>query len=50
VLFRSYKAGLTDGEIRQRLDLSEWKPLHHFEEQMGGNINKAYLEVEAAAF
>lgn len=45
-----YKAGLTDGEIRQKLDLSEWKPLHHFEEQMGGNINKAYLEVEAAAF
>lgn len=45
-----YQAGLTDGEIRQKLDLSEWKPLHHFEEQMGGNINKAYLEIEAAAF
>ncbi len=45
-----YKAGLTDGEIRQQLDLTEWKPLHHFEEQMGGNINKAYLEIEAAAF
>lgn len=45
-----YKAGLTDGEIRKKLDLAEWKPLHHFEEQMGGNINKAYLEIEAAAF
>ncbi len=45
-----YKAGLTDGEIRKKLDLSEWKPLHHYEEQMGGNINKAYLEIEAAAF
>jgi len=45
-----YKAGLTDSEIRKKLDLSEWKPLHHFEEQMGGNINKAYLEIEAAAF
>jgi glyoxylase-like metal-dependent hydrolase (beta-lactamase superfamily II) len=45
-----YKAGLTDSEIRQKLDLAEWKRLHHFEEQMGGNINKAYLEVEAAAF
>ena len=45
-----YKAGLTDGEIRQKLDLSQWKPLHHFEEQMGGNINKAYLEVEANSF
>ena len=45
-----YKAGLTDSEIRQKLDLTEWKPLHHFDEQMGGNINKAYLEVEAASF
>lgn len=45
-----YKAGLTDGEIRKKLDLTEWKPLHHFDEQMGGNINKAYLEIEAAAF
>ena len=45
-----YKAGLTDGEIRKKLDLGQWKPLHHFEEQMGGNINKAYLEIEAAAF
>lgn len=45
-----YKAGMSDSEIRQKLDLAEWKPLHHFEEQMGGNINKAYLEIEAAAF
>lgn len=45
-----YKAGLTDSEIRKQLDLSEWQPLHHFAEQMGGNINKAYLEIEAAAF
>jgi glyoxylase-like metal-dependent hydrolase (beta-lactamase superfamily II) len=45
-----YKAGLTDGEIRQKLDLTEWKTLKHFDEQMGGNINKAYLEIEAAAF
>ncbi|MDP2832379.1 MAG: MBL fold metallo-hydrolase [Pseudomonadota bacterium] len=45
-----YKAGLSDGEIRKKLDLAEWKPLHHFDEQMGGNINKAYLEIEAAAF
>jgi glyoxylase-like metal-dependent hydrolase (beta-lactamase superfamily II) len=45
-----YKAGLTDSDIRKKLDLTDWKPLHHFEEQMGGNINKAYLEIEAAAF
>lgn len=45
-----YKAGLSDSEIRQRLDLSEWRPLHRFEEQMGGNINRAYLEIEAESF
>jgi len=44
------KAGLTDSEIRKNLDLTEWKKLHHFDEQMGGNINKAYLEIEAASF
>lgn len=44
------KAGLTDSEIRKKLDLTEWKKLHHFDEQMGGNINKAYLEIEAANF
>ena len=44
------KAGMTDSEIRKKLDLTEWKKLHHFDEQMGGNINKAYLEIEAASF
>lgn len=45
-----YKKGLSDAEIRKTLDLSQWKKLHHFEDQMGGNINRAYLEVEAANF
>lgn len=45
-----YKAGLTDSEIRKQLDLSEWRPLHRFAEQMGGNINRAYLEIEAESF
>jgi len=45
-----YKAGLSDSEIRRQLDLSEWRPLHRFDEQMGGNINRAYLEVEAESF
>jgi cyclase len=44
------KAGLTDSEIRKKLDLSEWKKLHNFDEQMGNNINKAYLEIEAENF
>lgn len=45
-----YKKGLTDSEIRGTLDLSEWKNLHDFEINMGANINRAYLEVEAANF
>lgn len=45
-----YKKGLSDSEIRGTLDLSEWKNLHEFETNMGGNINRAYLEVEAANF
>ena len=45
-----YKQGLSDSEIRKKLDLSEWKSLGHFEEQMGGDINRVYLEVEAANF
>jgi glyoxylase-like metal-dependent hydrolase (beta-lactamase superfamily II) len=45
-----YKKGLTDSEIRGTLDLSEWKNLKEYEITMGGNINRAYLEVEAANF
>lgn len=45
-----YKAGLTDSEIRAKLDLTEWKVLHEFDQHMGGNINKTYLEVEASSF
>jgi cyclase len=45
-----YKKGLTDSEIRGTLDLSEWKNLSEFETNMGGNISRAYLEVEAANF
>ena len=44
------KAGLTDSEVRQKLDLSQWKTLKHFDEQMGGNISKAYLDIEADSF
>lgn len=45
-----YKNGLTDSEIRKTLDLKDWKKLAQFEESMGGNINRTYLEVEAANF
>lgn len=45
-----YKQGLTDSEIRQRMDLSEWKQLKYFDEFIGLNVNRTYLEVEAANF
>jgi hypothetical protein len=45
-----YKKGLSDSEIRKNMDMKDWKKLTHYEESMGGNINKAYLEVEAANF
>ena len=45
-----YKDGLMDSEIRKTLDLTEWKKLKHFDDLMGTNINRAYLEVEAANF
>ncbi len=45
-----YKKGLSDSEIRNTLDLAEWKKLREYEANMGGNISRAYLEVEAANF
>jgi len=45
-----YRKGLSDSEIRNTLDLSEWKKLKEYETNMGGNISRAYLEVEAANF
>jgi cyclase len=45
-----YKKGLSDAEIRKTLDLSEWEKLHYFDDLMGGDINSAYLEVEAENF
>lgn len=45
-----YKKGLTDSEIRKTLDLKKWEKLKEFDTTMGANINRAYLEVEAASF
>lgn len=46
----AYKEGLMDADVRERLDLSEWQRLKHFDVIMGGNISRAYLEVEQANF
>jgi glyoxylase-like metal-dependent hydrolase (beta-lactamase superfamily II) len=45
-----YKKGLTDSEVRKTLDLSEWQNLVNFDTSMGINVNRAYLEAEAANF
>jgi len=45
-----YKKGLSDSETRKTLDLAAWKKLKRFDELIGVNINRAYLEVEAASF
>lgn len=44
-----YKKGLTDSEIRKTLDLSGWQKLHGTD-NIGSNVNRTYLEVEAANF
>ncbi|WP_455222583.1 MBL fold metallo-hydrolase [Kaarinaea lacus] len=45
-----YEKGLMDSEIRKTMDLHEWEKMTNFKELMGMNINRAYLEVEAASF
>ena len=45
-----YDKGLTDSEIRKTLDLHEWETMKNFNELMGVNINRAFLEVEEAKF
>lgn len=45
-----YKKGLTDSETRKTLDLSEWEKMVSFENLMGGNINRTYLEIEQENF
>lgn len=45
-----YKKGLSDSETRKTLDVAEWKKLEGFESNIGGNVNRAYLEIEQASF
>jgi cyclase len=46
---KGYRQGLTDSEIRGRLDLTEWRRMKRFDE-MGLNINHIYVEVEKKNF
>jgi len=45
-----YEKGLMDSEIRMTLDLHEWEKMKNYDELMGMNINRAFLEVEEANF
>jgi len=45
-----YKAGGDMSEVRQKLDLAQWQKLSRFEDMMGRNISKVWLEVEADNF
>ena len=45
-----YEQGLMDSEIRKTIDLSVWKKYKAFDDLMGTNINRTYLEVEKASF
>lgn len=44
-----YKKGLSDSEVRKTLSLAEWQKLPGMD-NIGPNVNRAYLEVEAANF
>ncbi len=45
-----YKTGGAESDVRQKVSMKDWQKLKHYNEQMGGNINKTWLEVEAANF
>ncbi len=45
-----YKKGLSDSETRKTLDVKDWKKLEGFDANIGGNVSRAYLEIEQASF
>ncbi len=45
-----YKAGGSESDVRKQVSLKDWQKLKQFDEQMGVNINRTWLEVEAANF
>ena len=45
-----YEQGLMDSEVRKTLDLSYWRKLKYFDNFMGINLNRTYLEVERDSF
>ncbi|MCZ7561449.1 MAG: MBL fold metallo-hydrolase [Burkholderiaceae bacterium] len=45
-----YKSGGAESDVRKRLDLTRWQSLGRYDDMMGGNINKVWLQVEADNF
>lgn len=45
-----YKAGGVEADVRKKLDLPKWERLGRYDDMMGSNINKVWLEVEEANF
>lgn len=45
-----YKAGGAEADVRKKLDMAKWQGMARFDDMMGGNINKVWLEVEEENF
>jgi len=45
-----YKAGGAEADVRKKLDMAKWQSMARFDDMMGGNINKIWLEVEEENF
>ena len=45
-----YKSGGAEADVRKKLDLAKWQQLARYEDLMGRNISKVWLEVEANNF
>ncbi len=45
-----YKSGGVESDVRKKLDLSKWQKLSRYEQLMGSNINRVWLQVEADNF
>ncbi len=45
-----YKSGGAESDVRKKLDMAKWQSMARFDDMMGGNISKVWLEVEEANF
>ncbi len=45
-----YKTGGAESDVRKKLDMAKWQSMARFDDMMGGNISKVWLEVEEANF